>query len=333
MTICEASWHQGNWTDLLAITKETQDIWSGGMGLADRITFLSKQSSLPWARKHIKRYVLLKNGKPASSCKLFKLNFAFRNRSIDLYGLGGIFTASQFRQQGLAAQLVKEMIDIAKRNEQAGVLLFSDIGTDYYERLGFEAFAGNNFAIDLSDVSKMQSSEGISYQIKPLEESDIADITCHYQKWLSQKAYGRRRDSNYWSFRIWSERQFQIFSGWQWPVQELVRFKFRDKAVPGYAIIECSQTRMRILEVIANSDFTNLIWQSLIEIAQARNFKQIRGWEATSPANTFAQTKNSGAKSKLVEREWAQPMILPLSKPPESWLAEGNCQLLELDSF
>jgi predicted acetyltransferase len=335
MTICEINWHQANWTDLLAITKESHDIWSGGMALADRISYMSRQSSHPWARKHIKRYMLYKNGKRASSCKVFKLSFAFRNQSIDLYGLGGIYTAHEFREQGLAGKLIKEMIDIAKRDEQSGILLFSDIGTDYYERLGFQAFGGNNFEIDLSDLEEKIAASGLSYQIKPLAQSDISDIGCHYQRWLRRADYGRIREADYWSFRIWSERQFQIYSRWEWPVQELVTVSIESQNSPGYAIIECSDLRLRVLEIIACPEKTSMIWDALLAIARTRSLKQIRGWESTSPG----QTTSRGAapiihnKTRMQERPWAHPMILPMAKQTESWFAGTTCKLLEMDSF
>src|SRR5207253_2771686 len=53
--------------------------------------------------------------------------------------LGAIFTQSAHRGRGHARRLIEQMLELAAADDVDLALLFSEIGADYYVRLGFQA--------------------------------------------------------------------------------------------------------------------------------------------------------------------------------------------------
>lgn len=57
-----------------------------------------------------------------------------------LFGIGSVVVHPEHRQKGHGKQLLKECMEYVQKSEaKAAFMLYSEIGTDYYERLGFQA--------------------------------------------------------------------------------------------------------------------------------------------------------------------------------------------------
>lgn len=96
--------------------------WAKGRSLQQYITDNQKEETLG------KRYVLV-DGKEDIVASLMLLEFKPR-----LFGIGSIVVEPEFRGKGAGAQLIKESI---KLHPDAAFMLYSEIGTAYYERFGF----------------------------------------------------------------------------------------------------------------------------------------------------------------------------------------------------
>ena len=59
-------------------------------------------------------------------------------RPIQIAGLGAVFTSPASRGRGAARDLIERMLERAEADGADLALLFSEIGPDYYARLGFE---------------------------------------------------------------------------------------------------------------------------------------------------------------------------------------------------
>ncbi|WP_046176192.1 GNAT family N-acetyltransferase [Domibacillus indicus] len=79
------------------------------------------------------RYVLAdENGRIAASLMLLRLRPY-------LFGIGSLVTEPGYRGQGFGTALLTECIS---KHPEAAFMLYSEIGTEYYERFGFQALPG-----------------------------------------------------------------------------------------------------------------------------------------------------------------------------------------------
>jgi GNAT superfamily N-acetyltransferase len=82
-----------------------------------------------------------------SSCETFhKRVFMRREDEVEeerIYGVASVFTAPEYRRNGYAKRMLRELREKYRRH-CAGTVLFSDIGKKFYSELGWNPVAGNS---------------------------------------------------------------------------------------------------------------------------------------------------------------------------------------------
>ena len=126
-----------------------QPIWGGGL---DEGRFQLFQGRLADAPEADKRYRLLgwfsAGGKLLSAMKAYDLRGAYAKKHLRLLGIGAVFTPPQLRRKGHAAAMLRAaMEDYRSRGAQAAVL-FSDIDSAYYEKLGFRIVESRECSVE-----------------------------------------------------------------------------------------------------------------------------------------------------------------------------------------
>ena len=144
---------------------------------------------------------------------------------------------------------------------------------------------------------------------------------------------GLQRNHSYWAFKIWKESYLHHNSTWGWPRLELIWLFADERATDalaqeaaGYAIVECADKTMRVLELICPEGLAIYAWQKIAQTAIDRGIERIRGWEG-SALEPFRQ------KNLVVRDDWSIPMILPFAKSFPDLDELDYCPLLELDHF
>lgn len=82
-----------------------------------------------------KWFVLEKRGTIVASLIVYKDTL---NLAANCFGIGSLTTAKNHRNKGYASLLVSQVCQILQSEKGIAVYLFSDIGPDFYQRLGFE---------------------------------------------------------------------------------------------------------------------------------------------------------------------------------------------------
>ena len=106
------------------------DVWSGGESADDYLKDCygsEKYGKGQWL-------VLTLQGELVSSLILYRGGF---NLPENYFGIGSVATRPEFRNTGYAAYLIEEVVCSIENEGCAGVYLFSDIGYEYYQKLGF----------------------------------------------------------------------------------------------------------------------------------------------------------------------------------------------------
>jgi predicted N-acetyltransferase YhbS len=119
--ILDESWPQ--WGD--GLTRQAYGRWN------------QAQLQTPWGRDHLERVALVADGQLLASAKRYRFTTWLDGRAVPAVGIGALFTPPPFRGRGHAPHLIQVLCDEARAGGCGLAMLFSEIGSAYYERLGF----------------------------------------------------------------------------------------------------------------------------------------------------------------------------------------------------
>jgi predicted N-acetyltransferase YhbS len=128
------------------VEDDTFDLWNGGLTRQAYGRYYDAELKIAWGATHLTRLGLVDHGQVVASAKRYLLDATLDGRAIRVAGIGAVFTNVAHRRRGAARELIERLIE---READAGAdaaLLFSEIGPDYYARLGFHP-------LDIADLS------------------------------------------------------------------------------------------------------------------------------------------------------------------------------------
>jgi len=158
---------------LEAILDATYDIWHEGLSRTAYGQYYRAQIATPWARRNLTRLALVEGGEVVASGKLYMFDATLDGRPVRLAGLGAIFTQPRHRGRGAARELVDRMLDRAATDGADLALLFSEIGADYYARLGFTTIPTNERTFHVAEPARRGAP---ATMVRAGEDRDLADI-------------------------------------------------------------------------------------------------------------------------------------------------------------
>lgn len=119
------------------ILRGTHPIWHDQMSWDAYVRFWNAQLKTPWGRTHLRRVALVDGPRVLASLKIYHFDAVLDGRPVGVCGLGAVFTQPEYRGQGHARVLIERVLENATAMGQQWALLFSEIGIDYYARIGF----------------------------------------------------------------------------------------------------------------------------------------------------------------------------------------------------
>jgi hypothetical protein len=138
---------------LCQILDESHGIWSDGLTPAAYARYNASQLRTSWGGRHLRRLALRDaEGQLLSSAKQYALRVTLNGRQHDAVGIGAVFTPAHQRCRGYGRAIIERIIDDARTGGAALALLFTEIGTDYYTRLGFAPVALSQTLLSVADA-------------------------------------------------------------------------------------------------------------------------------------------------------------------------------------
>jgi GNAT superfamily N-acetyltransferase len=126
----------------------THAIWSEGLNRSDYSHWQGAQLHTAWGRRHLRRLALLDGDDLLASAKEYDLTARIGDDWLPVLGIGAVFTPPVHRGRGHARRLIDAMTTAAEQRGCRAALLFSEIGTAYYESMGFEAVRRDGLEFD-----------------------------------------------------------------------------------------------------------------------------------------------------------------------------------------
>ena len=154
------------------ILDHTFPIWNEGLSRPAYGQWNRAQVKTPWARSHLQRSATIDdNGRLLATAKEYRFDVRVDGRDGWMCGIGAVFTPDDRRGHGHASALVGE---ISRRAQREGALLaslFSEIGAEFYARLGF-------VGVPLDEVTITVNRKGgaPAMLVRAGEERDLAAV-------------------------------------------------------------------------------------------------------------------------------------------------------------
>jgi GNAT superfamily N-acetyltransferase len=117
----------------------TYTVWHHGLTRVNYGKYHAAQAHTAWGEDHQRIYALVDGVRILATAKQYDLTAAIGETRAKVCGLGAVFTDPAHRGRGCASELIERMLSAARREGASFSLLFSEIGPEFYARLGFEA--------------------------------------------------------------------------------------------------------------------------------------------------------------------------------------------------
>lgn len=182
----------------------TYPVWHEGLSRRAYAQWNSAQQRTPWGRTHLRRVALVDSaGQILSTAKRYDLPVRLDGRDGWMLGVGAVFTPPERRGQGFARTLMERLMDEAAREGALLASLFSEIGTDYYARLGFAAVR-----LDEVTVRVRQKDGSPAMLVRGGDERDLPAIAALHATRSEGTRLALRRDAALLRFALAKKRTF-----------------------------------------------------------------------------------------------------------------------------
>ena len=192
--------------------------WYAGMRPEAHHTYRMRVLTSPWARRCCQVLVLEENGAPRAGMIVLTLSMRLRGKKRKVAGIAAVVTDPEHRGRGLAARLVTiGHRRLADAGHQAA-LLFTEIGTAYYAKLGYVTWPLANRTLALPDTAR--TPDGLTS--RAANERDVPAMRRLLNG--SQKGFtlGISRPADYVRHLLNREIWREEMSGSKWPDMQFV---------------------------------------------------------------------------------------------------------------
>ena len=157
---------------LQQILDASHPIWADGLRPRAYWQYNVAQLRTSWGSRCLRRYALVDSqGRVLTSAKRYGLTVVLDGRPIKAVGIGAVFTPEPERGQGHAARIIERLVADASSDGAELALLFSEIGTAYYRRLGFSPIAQHELSLRV-----VEKAGAPMVLVRSAEERDIPAV-------------------------------------------------------------------------------------------------------------------------------------------------------------
>jgi predicted N-acetyltransferase YhbS len=183
-----------------AIYAESHRLWGAGLSLRDYTELWYELNEVPWAKRHARFVVWLDDrGHVLSSLKIYRPRVRVGGRATRCSVLGAVFTPRARRGQGHATRMLETVIDRGRRSGERLAMLFSDIGTGYYESLGFVALPADEH---WGPIPRRPGEVPGDWGVRASRPEDLAEIRDAHHASCLRRPLALLRDEDHWEFLL-----------------------------------------------------------------------------------------------------------------------------------
>jgi len=295
-------------TEIEAIYRESHALWGAGLSYSDYVEFWADVRETGWARDHY-RHLVWADGRGGilSSLKLYRPEVRLGRRRVRAAGIGAVFTPVRHRRKGHAAAMLRAVVQEARRRGDAFAILFTDIGTEYYARLGFQALPAFESWGRLP--ARLRAATGLS--LRSMDVEDLPRVREAHDSWCAPRPFAFLRDDAQWGYLLVRAASFyRRYDGSD--LTQRYRLALRDGRFCGYLVAVEGVGQWVVREVGARDGDLDVMADILraggME-ARAAGLHQVYGWLAPGLAERMPEWR-----LRTEPRKQAIPMVAPLDE-------------------
>jgi predicted N-acetyltransferase YhbS len=185
------------------ILDDTYNIWHDGLTRPAYGRFYAAQLATPWGRANLRRLALVEGDELLASAKLYAFDAVLDGKPIKVAGIGAVFTQPASRGRGVARDLMERLLERAAADGADLALLFSEIGPDYYARLGFDVIPTKDQRLRVTESPRYGAP---ATMVRGGDDRDLADIVSMGGTRAEPYRFHLNRDRDLASFAIARKR-------------------------------------------------------------------------------------------------------------------------------
>ena len=200
LQVLDGAWPQHNRL-LDQILDESWPQWGDGLTREAYGQYNAAQLRTPWGRTHLARVAMVEDGRLLASAKRYRFTMRLDGRELPAVGIGAVFTPQAARGRGHATRLIEQLCDDARADGCALAVLFSEIGSAYYERLGFRVVAHTT-----SDVTVKTGDGAPAVLVRAGDERDAASVAETHARRVERYRFGLVPDADLVNYSVSKKR-------------------------------------------------------------------------------------------------------------------------------
>jgi GNAT superfamily N-acetyltransferase len=283
----------------------TYEIWNEGLTGRAYSRWYQAQIRTPWGRHHLQRVALVDDaGKLLATAKRYRYRVRLDSRAGWMAGIGAVFTPPLQRGRGYASQLIEQLIEASRRDGVLFVGLFSEIGTSFYERLGFAAVP-----IDEVSIRVERKNGAPAMLVRFGDERDLPALEEMHRVRSSSVRFALDRDRSMIQYAVSKKRMLAGLGPWGLRQVEFVVAEEGASAV-AYAVLH-QNAKGWTLEEAGDRDPSGARLGAMLQVLVAREpsapMPLIRAWwpQAFPVPPQISLTDRSAARDVFMVRPLA----------------------------
>ena len=288
---------------LRQILHESHGIWCDGLTPHAYGQFNAAQLKTPWGSRNLRRLALLdEEDRLLTSAKRYRLRIRVDGRVVEAVGIGAVFTPEPQRGNGYAPIIIERLIDDAKAQGAEIAVLFTEIGTDYYERLGFAAVPLHQVLLEVAEKPGAPM-----VLVRAAEDRDIPAVAALATSMMAEHRFAIVPDHDSIRFSLTKKR---LLAGLSMPGALVVEFFIVEEGAGAvaFAILTTAGEDV-VLEMCGDRDPSGARVGAMLQVLRARTPAEravkIRG---SLPPGWMPPQLNAVAKAKSPDVLMTRPL-------------------------
>jgi GNAT superfamily N-acetyltransferase len=172
------------------ILDATFPVWNEGLTREAYARWNGAQLRTSWGAEHLRRFVLVDDrGRWVASAKRYRWPIRLDGVDGTMCGFGAVFTRPEERGRGYAAAIIERLIEQSRAEGAVVAGLFSEIGEQFYARLGFRTVPVDEF-----DVHVERRNGAPAMLVRSGHERDLPALAAMHAVRCADVAFTLRRD-------------------------------------------------------------------------------------------------------------------------------------------
>jgi GNAT superfamily N-acetyltransferase len=258
------------------ILDQTYPVWNEGLSRQAYRQWNTAQRRTVWGRERLHRFALVdEQGDVVASAKRYRFDVRIGDRHGWMCGIGAVFTPEAHRGRGYASTLVERLVDDASREGALVAGLFSEIGTAFYERLGFV-----RVPIDEVTVNVTRANGSPATLVRAGVDRDYESICAMHAARSAAAMFVLRRDPDAFHYALTKKR---LFAGLSSAGSRQIEFFVAEEGATAVAYVVLSQNQYGwTLEEAGDRDPAGARLGAILQVLVAREpataLPLIRAW-------------------------------------------------------